>query len=137
MSWSLSSLFGLDSSPATSTVVDPATNEKGFWNSNALGPILSVGSQLLGGYFAGKAADQSSDKAFEQQKELLRLRAELGGGGGGGGNSAANELAKKQLAMVGLKNFIESNNQSQALLSNATQGVGSAAARAYFRNRGG
>lgn len=135
MSW-FSDLFGMDSTPTT-TVVDPATNDKGFWNSNALGPILSVGSQLLGGYFAGKAADASSDKAFEQQKELLRLRAELGGGGGGGGNSAANELAKRQMAIEGLKSLIASNNASQTLMSNATQGVGTAAARAYFRNRGG
>lgn len=116
-----------------SSVVPSAssTTQTGGGDYGWIGPVLSTGTDLLGGIFAQKAKEKAAEEEYARQVELLKLKASLTGGGGGGGGS---DIARKQLLQNAYANWIASNNQSAQLVGGSLSGMGAAAAKAFTRS---
>lgn len=111
-------------------------------SSPLLSAGVSAGIGLLGSIYSNRAKRDQTDEAraqavadaerkFEMEKELLKLRSELGGGGG---NSAeANKIARQRLLMEALSNQGQTYMAGSGRIANQLGAVGNSIARAYAR----
>lgn len=135
-------LFG-----GSSTVVpDPNSKTPPDSESWVSSPLVTSGLQtglgLIASIYSNRAKADEADAAraqavtdaerrFEMEKELLKLRAELGGGGG---NSAeSNKIARQQLLMQALNNQGQNYLTGSGRVANQLGAVGNSIARAYAR----